>query len=312
MVGVHEPDALARSAALLMCGDYLRGRLTGTLSAELTAWSCNGLLDSTAGSLSEAALAAYGIQAHRRLVPHLVAPNAVVGVVSPDAAALSGLPHGVPVVAGAVDNVAMQLGAGVVDASRILVGAGTWSINQLLVPRAAMTMDGPLGAVRPYAACLALPEQFALLIEASATSASTLAWTVQHVTRGIGASAHGANENVYSHALEQGAARIRRVDGPMFVPFLDGSRDVPQARGAWLGLSSANDDVDLVNAVVEGICLEHRRHVQRLSLATDSPVALRLAGEQDARRSGPSCSRTPPGEPSKSHPLRRSERSAPP
>ncbi|MCL2463906.1 MAG: FGGY family carbohydrate kinase [Micrococcales bacterium] len=278
-LSTYEPDALAQSAALLMCGDYLRARLTGTLCAELTAWSCNGLLDSTAAIVSDEALTAYSIQFARRLIPPIVFPDAVVGTISADAAAVTDLPAGIPVVAGAVDNVAMQLGAGVIDDSRILVGAGTWSINQLLVPKITMTMNGPLGSVRPYAACLAIPDEFALLIEASATSASTLAWAMQRVARGVTAAADEAHANIYSYAIEHAARRRRRLDSPTFLPFLDGSRDVPQARGAWFGLSSASDDVDLINAVIEGVCLEHRRHVERLSRAIiGDPATLRLVG----------------------------------
>lgn len=274
----HEPEVIERSSAVLMCGDYLRARLTGTLTGELTAWSCNGLLDSANAQLSDNALAAYGIGHLRRLMPQLASYEDALGTVSDEAAATTGLPSGVPVVSGAVDNVAMHVGAGVVDGSRIVVGAGTWSINQLLVPATAMTLDGPLGAVKPHGACLAVPDSLALLIEASATSAATLDWALQRVTHGVTATASKARTNVYAHAVAQVAARSRRPDAPMFVPFLDGSRDQPMARGAWLGLASTEDDIDLLGGVVEGVCMEHRRHVDRLSRATDVVLPLRLVG----------------------------------
>ena len=276
----HEPETLTRSVAALMCGDYLRVRLTGQIHAEATAASCNGLVDPAACAYSDVALAGYGITGLRRLLPVIVPSTEFSGAVTAVASELTGIPVGTPVVAGVVDNVGLQLGAVVVDGSQIVVGAGTWSINQLLVERDRMTLDGPLGRVRPYAACLAVPAPMAMLIEASATSASTLGWAVENVPRGVTAQARAVGADVFTHALAEAAARPRRVDAPMFLPYLDGSRDEPGARGAWLGLSSWCDEVDLLAATVEGVCLEHRRHVERLSLGTDGPqrLPLRLAG----------------------------------
>ncbi len=153
----HEPEALESSSAALMCGDYLRARMTGQIHAELTTASCNGLFDSAARTYSAAALDAYGIRRWEGLLPEVAQPTDVVGVITAAAAEATGLPEGVPVVAGVVDNVGLHLGAGVLDGSRIVVGAGTWSINQLLVTEGEMTLAGPLGRVEPYAACLADP-----------------------------------------------------------------------------------------------------------------------------------------------------------
>lgn len=274
----HESDVLDRSAALLMCGDYLRARLTGVVAAELTAWSCNGLVDSTNEVVSDAALRALGIERHRHLIPAFVRHDQVVGHVTVDASELTGVPVGVPVTAGVVDNVALHTGAGVVDGDRIVVGAGTWSINQLLVPRSEMTMSGPLGAVEPTAACLAVPDGLAMLIDASATSASTFEWAMERVLRGFQHDAVRTGENIFTLALERVDERRCQRDAPLFVPYLDGSRGQSGSRGAWVGLSSHHDEVDLARATVEGVCFEHRRHVERLSLATAASIPLRLAG----------------------------------
>jgi L-xylulokinase len=270
----HEPDVLDKAAAVLMCGDYLAARLTGAVAGELTAWSSSGLIDCARGEVSDAALAAYGISSLRRLIPPLVPAGTRIGAIAGDAARLTGLPAGVPVIAGAVDNAALHLGSGVLDGTRIVVGAGTWSINQLCVPRAAMTLDGPLGKVMPYAACLAAPATMALLIEASATSASTLDWVLTRAVRLTDA----PSAAVYTRVLSDAAALHRRLDAPMFLPFLDGSRDQPGARAAFIGMSSADGPVDLLAATVEGICLEHRRHIERLSRAVATRLPLRLAG----------------------------------
>lgn len=274
----NNPEVLERSAAALMCGDYLRARLTGSVTGELTAWSCNGILDSHRGIPSQEAIDAYGISDYRHLIPPIIETNSFNGVLSHEAANLTGLPEGIPVSAGVVDNVALQIGAGILDDTRILVGAGTWSINQLLVPRSEMRLSGALGTVRPYAACVAAPTDLGLLIEASATSASTLAWAIDHVQRGVKYGAHEAGKNVYEFVLERTSTLPRADDDVMFLPYLDGSRRNPSARGSWMGLSSSDDEFTLLGAVAEGVCMEHRRHVEQLDLAKSQRVPLRLAG----------------------------------
>ncbi|GGC16009.1 carbohydrate kinase [Cellulomonas carbonis] len=274
----NEPSVVARSAAALMCKDFIRAQLTGRVATERTDASCSGLYDNAAGETSTDVLLALGLEAYGDLVPEVLGSDAVVGEVTPEAAEVTGLPVGTPVVGGLVDNVALHLGSGVLDSRSLCVAAGTWSVNQLLVPDEEMVPAQRLSAAAaPFAACTAATPGAALLIEASATSASTLAWAVDQVTTGLRPQAERSGSDVFELALRRVAARAPQDDDPFFLPFLDGSRDDPQARGAWLGLSSWNDETALLGAVVEGVCLEHRRHVDRLSPRSDA-LPLRLSG----------------------------------
>ncbi|QGF22880.1 FGGY-family carbohydrate kinase [Raineyella fluvialis] len=281
----HDPGSLARAQAVVSCKDYLRGRLTGRVESELTDASCNGLYDNAAYvatgeplRVSEDLLGALGIEGSRRLfLPPTVSPLES-RTLSPSAAAATGLLAGTPVVAGVVDNLALQYGSGVTGPEAICVGAGTWSVNQLLVDEQAMTPDGALGATRPLAACVAL-DHHALLSEASPTSASNLDWALHEALGGLRREAEAAGRNVHALALEREGERVPRLDDPVFLPYIDGSRLDSGARGAWLGLSSATTDVELVGAVIEGICFEHRRHVERLGRAGGAEaLPVRLSG----------------------------------
>lgn len=280
----HDPDVLDRTHAVLSCKDYLRARLTGAVSTEVTDATAGGLYDNSALladpgatlSASDGTLRAYGIEHRRGLLRETVDSTAEYGV-STEGAAATGLRPGTPVVAGLVDNAAMQHGSGVFDSGAVCVGAGTWSINQLLVPLEQMTMDGALGSVRPYASNSAL-NGLGLLCEASATSASNFAWALERVLTGASGADRAAGSDVFEARLERERERSRRVDDPMFFPFIDGSRDDSAARGAWLGLSSANGEDDVLGAVLEGICFEHRRHVERLERTLPRPLPVRLSG----------------------------------
>ena len=273
----HDPTCLERSSYALMCKDFIRAQLTGEVGTELTDLSCNGLFANTSETPCAEAFQALGIPHLAGLVPPPARPSEVVGQVTREAAELTGIPAGTAVVAGVVDNVALHLGSGVLDGSRICVAAGTWSVNQLLVPREEMVSGRRLGEAAPFAACLAAAPDTALLIDASPTSASTLAWAVDQVMTGLRHQAETLGTDVFELVLRRVAARSPQSDDPIFVPYLDGSRDNPAARGAWLNLSSWNDEDALLGAVVEGACMEHRRHVERLSAGPER-LPLRLSG----------------------------------
>ncbi|MDO5501409.1 MAG: FGGY family carbohydrate kinase, partial [Propionibacteriaceae bacterium] len=266
-LAAHEPDTLAASHAVLGCKDYLRARLTGEVHTELSDASAGGLYDNSALISrpdavlhpATATLDELGLGAHAHLLLPAIDPMTTFAV-SGEAALETGLTAGTVVVAGVVDNAAMQHGSGIFDSSAICVGAGTWSINQLLVPLTDMTMDGALGAVLPSAANAALGG-YGLLCEASATSASSFAWALETAVTGESSADRSAGRDIFAAALKREGSRPRRPDDPMFFPYIDGSREEAAARGAWLGLSSAATEGDLLGAVLEGICLEHRRHV---------------------------------------------------
>lgn len=278
-----EPDSLKATHALLWCKDYLWARLTGNIETELTTAAASGLYDCTAWAetsgaqpltVSEPAIEAFGLQGWRHLLSTPIAPTTVHKLTA-EASEATGLPAGTPVVAGVVDNTAVQHGSGVFDGSVICIGAGTWSINQLLVPAAQAAAQA--AAVRPHAATIAL-NSTALLCEASPTSASNLSWAINQAIRGHRIGDDMISDDVYRAQLNRETRRPRRADDPMYLPFIDGSRDEAAARGAWLGLSSATNDDDLLGAVIEGICFEHRRHINRLQATLPTRLPVRLSG----------------------------------
>ncbi len=283
-LATHEPETLDASWAVVGCKDYLRARLVGAVCEETSDATAGGLYENAslvndpaaALDVNAEALAIFGLSRYAWLFPTSIDPLTPFAV-SRQAAGETGLPAGTPVIAGLVDNAAMQHGSGVFDSATICVGTGTWSINQLLVPVGDMTLDGVLGAVEPFAASSALGG-WGLLSEASATSASTLGWALQQAVTGRAAADRAAERDIFEACLTREAARPRSATDPLFFPFLDGSRDDAAARGAWLGLSSATSEADLLGAVVEGVCFEHRRHVERLEQSLAQRLPVRLSG----------------------------------
>lgn len=69
---------------------------------------------------------------------------------------------------------------------------------------------------------------------------------------------------------------------PIFLPYLNGERAPlwdPIARGCFVGLSGADDDVDLALAVMEGVAFSERHLMEECARAAGyAPAGLRLAG----------------------------------
>ena len=81
------------------------------------------------------------------------------------------------------------------------------------------------------------------------------------------------------------AATDPRGPGLYFLPYVNGSTEQPEARGAFIGLSSWHGVADMTRAVFEGVAFEHRYSVERLMGGAALPATVRFAG--GAARSAP-------------------------
>ncbi|KPI03563.1 L-xylulokinase [Actinobacteria bacterium OK074] len=96
----HEPDVLRRTRWLLSCKDWLRLGLTGAVATDPTDAGAS-FTDMRRGGYTPELLDLYGLGALAGLLPPVLPCAAVSGTVTPEAAALTGLAPGTPVVTGA-------------------------------------------------------------------------------------------------------------------------------------------------------------------------------------------------------------------
>ncbi|MDQ0324125.1 sugar (pentulose or hexulose) kinase [Pararhizobium capsulatum DSM 1112] len=105
----HEPELFARTRTIIGTKDYINFRLTGIIATDHSYASGTGVYDLEARRYSPELLAAAGLEPG--LMPRAIASTDVVGEVLPDIALGLGLPAGVKVITGGVDNSCMALGA---------------------------------------------------------------------------------------------------------------------------------------------------------------------------------------------------------
>ncbi|MGH6933922.1 MAG: FGGY family carbohydrate kinase, partial [Dongiaceae bacterium] len=135
-LAAHEPDNFARIATILGSYDYIAWRLTGVAGVELN-WALeSGLSDISGGRFDPELVALAGISIDR--LPPIRRSHEVIGAVTVEAAAATGLKAGTPVVAGCADHVASAFVAGAVaDGDLVLKFGGAGDI--LLAARQAVT-----------------------------------------------------------------------------------------------------------------------------------------------------------------------------
>ncbi len=240
----EEPELDARTAWYLDCKEAVVARLTGSIAIDPAGASAFRLVDPVAGAWDAERCRLAGIRVDRLAPIHPAA--AVVGRLTPEAAGLTGLLAGTPVVTGAGDVPASQIGAGATHPGDTHLSLGT-------AVYFGITLDRPLADPSRQLGPLAhvVPGQWVLWLEI-ATGGAALSWLDRQLA-GLG-----------GRARERGHVRIDRavtaaadeMEGLMFAPWLTGER-VPlfddAARAAFVGLALHHGPPHLIRAVMEGV-----------------------------------------------------------
>ncbi len=152
-IKAHEPDVFRDTAHVGMLSDWVLYRLTGRFVTDPTSGSSSDLFDLRARSWSPSSLGL--IDLSPTIVPDILEPGSVVGLLTQRAAEETGLAAGTPVVVGGADTQLGLVGIGVVHPDRItLVGGSFW---QLTVVTDEPLID-PQARVRTL--CHAVPGQW--------------------------------------------------------------------------------------------------------------------------------------------------------
>lgn len=205
-----------------------------------------------------------GLPLRRDQMPDLVPPGEVLGHISAEAAALTGIPAGLPLIAAAADKACEVLGAGCLTPEIGCIGYGTTATINMTFSR---YIEG-IPMIPPYPA--AIPGRYTL--ESQITRGY---WMIDWFKREFG-------EVEQRAAAEQGIAPETLFDalaaaappgaaGLILQPFWSPGIKIPgpEARGAITGFDGRHGRAHLYRAILEGIA-----------------YALRDAGERAERRSG--------------------------
>jgi autoinducer 2 (AI-2) kinase len=149
----HEPETFRAMAHVGMLSDWVLTRLTGRFVTDPSCGSSSDLFDLRTRSWSGASLELIGVPLE--VMPEVLEPGTVMGVVSSAAAAQTGLAAGTPVVVGGADTQLGLVGLGVLrPGTMTLMGGSFWQLT--------LVTDEPLidPQARVRTLCHALPGQW--------------------------------------------------------------------------------------------------------------------------------------------------------
>ncbi|MEQ8700864.1 MAG: FGGY-family carbohydrate kinase [Bauldia litoralis] len=265
----HEPEAFSRIATVFGSYDYINWRLTGERAVEQN-WALEGgFVDLAKDAVADDLVALAHIP--RDALPPKSRSHAVLGKVSAQAAADTGLKAGMPVVGGAADLIASALAAGLTRRGDTLLKFGG-SVDVLVAadraePDPRMYLDYHLvpGLFVPNG-CMA-------------TGGSGLNWFVG--TFGGGEAGAAAEAGITIHArLDALAADLPAgADGVTVLPYFLGEKTPihdPAARAVFSGISFSHGLGHMWRALLESYGYAIAHHVEVLNdigHATDTYIA---------------------------------------
>jgi len=207
-------------------------------------------------------------------LPQLVAPTERLGELSAAAAAHTGLPAGLPVVAAAADKACEVLGSGAVASDVLGLSYGTAATANVTSARYVE----PIPLIPPFPA--AIPGSWNL-----ETQVYRGYWMVEWFKREFGDRevAEAATRGIAPEVLFDDLVRSvpPGSDGLMLQPYWSPGVRIPgpEARGAIIGFNAVHTRAHLYRAIIEGLAYALREGAERTAKRTRVPLtSIRIAG----------------------------------
>ena len=254
----REPEIFARIATVFGSYDYINWRLTGERAIEQN-WALEaGFVDLATHVIDDRLVALAHVR--RAAIPRKTASHEILGTVSAQGAAESGLAPGTPVVGGAADMIASALGAGIVETGDVLLKFGG-SIDVLTAtdrakPDARLYLDYHL---RPG---LFMPNG------CMSTGGSALNWFVRNFAGGYAQTAAAAGLTLHQWLDRQADAKPAGADGLIILPYFLGEKTPvhdPNARAIFDGLTLSHEIGHLWRALLEAYAYAIAHHIEVLN-----------------------------------------------
>jgi xylulokinase len=261
----HEPDVFSDIATVFGSYDYINYRLTGERRIEQN-WALEaGFIDLSTHEVADDLVA----HAHvpRAAIPPKALSHEVIGTITDDAAAETGLAPGTPVVGGAADMIASALAAGVTQRGDVLLKFGG-SVDILVATDQAQPDP------RLYLDYHLVPGLF-MPNGCMSTGGSALNWFAKTFAAGEAEAAARAGLTIHQHLDRLAAQKSAGADGLTIVPYFLGEKTPihdPNARGVFEGLTLSHDLGHLWRALLESYAYALLHHLEVLREMGHAPT----------------------------------------
>ena len=257
----NEPQRYAQIGCVMMGHDYLRWCLTGVKGCEESNISESNLYHMTTGQYDPCLTQWLGISEINAALPPIVGSSQISGEITSQAAAITGLAAGTPVVGGLFDVVSTAICAGLDDEYTLNAVMGTWAVTSGIA-------DGLRdNESHPYVYGRYVNDGQYIVHEASPTSSGNLEWlTAQWGDISV------SEINQLVDILAKATSDV------FFLPFLYGSNAGLEMTSGFYGMQALHTRAHLLQAVYEGVVFSHMTHLNRMLERFTQVQALRVTG----------------------------------
>lgn len=219
---------------VLTTHSYIVFKLTGQHSVDvITALESGSVYSPAKRTWNDSLLRDYGFS--RRMFPDVYAPTGIIGTVSDEAARVTGLNPGIPVICGTGDTISTIVGAGLRSKNDMLIYYGTYNCSALLLQEIGDVLSGQ---------CPEYPLEWIATIPRSGKQLSALAQQFLGMEE-----PNAALERLDTLAQQS----VPGANGVLFIQTVDLPRSTvsTEPRGALINLGIRSTVADICRAMLE-------------------------------------------------------------
>ena len=270
----HEPELFAKTACFIQASSYLNYKLTGVLSSDIDQATRTQCLDIKTMEWSDEIGNVIGIDL-KNYFPNLYLVDEIIGCVTPEAAALTGLVPGIPVIAGCSDAMASMHATGMSrlgeagessgTSSLVFVGSDVKSASDIPVVTKPCTIEG-------------MPWVFDAPIT---TTGAAIKWYIDTFAAEERMYVKEHEIGIYDYLNQLALEAKPGSNGLFFYPYLLGERAPlwnDYARGMLIGLGMDTKRSDMIRAVFEGTAFALRHVMETVKESGARADSLRICG----------------------------------
>lgn len=240
----NEPEVYEKAAKFIGTKDFINLYLTGNAVTDISYASGCGLYDLKKGCYRADYAEIAGVDISK--MPDIYPSHTIIGHVTKEAAKKLGIPEGVPVAAGGVDNSCMALGAGCFEKGDVYASLGSSAWITACADEPVVDYENK---IYTFAHCV--PGHFIPSLGIFA-SGSALAWAADHYF------ADYTGSDRFDRLGELAETSVAGANGLIYNPCLAGGSSSDKSsniRGCLFNLELGHTRADVARAAFEGIAM---------------------------------------------------------
>lgn len=235
----NEPENYSKVSKVIMPKDYIRYKLTGEIFTDISDAAGTLMFDVQNKTWSEELLSDIGINPD--ILPPVLESTDVAGKITKGISAETGLPEGIPVVAGGADQSCGAIGSGIIKPGRVMVSLGSSGVVLAQTDNPVADEKG-----RVHLFNYSKPDSW-YKMGVMLSAGMSYSWVQESMFNG---NYSFEKLNKMAESVQPGSEKL------LFLPYLFGERTPyadANARGVFFGISGNHKEEHFVRSVMEGV-----------------------------------------------------------